>query len=97
MRKLTLLCEPIDSLHALHAAMAELLAFPEYYGENFDAMFDCLTEIGEPVCAVFLGKSDVPCDPYLAKVLTVLQDAEEENPNLCFFFIFSGRGKNKKK
>ena len=81
MRKLTLLCEPIDSLHTLHAAMAELLAFPDYYVENFDAMFDCLTEIGESTCLEIrdLKKSGLGA---AARVFRqVLLDADESNPN----------------
>ena len=97
MKKMTLTLRAGTDRCVLHNYLAKEFGFPSYYGKNLDALYDCLTEIGEPVCAVFLGKNDVPCDPYLTKVITVLQDAEEENPNLCFFFIFSGRGKNKKK
>ena len=81
MKKLTLLCEPIGSLHELHAAMAGLLDFPDYYGENFDAMFDCLTDICEPTRLEIrdLKKSGLGA---AARVFRqVLLDADESNPD----------------
>ena len=30
-----------------HEYMKKSLNFPEYYGKNLDALFDCLSEIGE--------------------------------------------------
>ena len=81
MRKLTLLCEPLGDLHELHVTMKELLSFPEYYGENFDAMFDCLTDICEPTRLEVrdLKKSGLGA---AARVFRqVLLDADESNPN----------------
>ncbi len=40
----TLDCAVIGSLSDLHAELARLLSFPEYYGANFDALYDCLTD-----------------------------------------------------
>ena len=80
MRKLTLLCGDLENLHELHGAMAALLGFPEYYGENFDAMFDCLTDICEPTCLEVrdLKKSGLGA---AARVFRqVLLDADESNP-----------------
>ena len=31
----------------LHKTLAEALSFPEYYGNNLDALYDCLTEIDQ--------------------------------------------------
>ncbi|MCR4787362.1 MAG: barstar family protein [Lachnospiraceae bacterium] len=30
---------------AAHAYIAETLGFPDYYGNNLDALFDCLTDM----------------------------------------------------
>lgn len=30
---------------SLHKELAAILRFPDYYGKNFDAMFDCLTDL----------------------------------------------------
>ncbi len=32
----------------IHEYIAEKMAFPEYYGHNLDALYDCLTDIAEP-------------------------------------------------
>ena len=80
MRKLTLLCDSLGSLHELHREMKELFSFPDYYGENFDAMFDCLTDICEPTRLEVrdLKKSGLGA---AARVFRqVLLDADESNP-----------------
>ena len=30
-------------------ALADALSFPAHYGKNLDALYDCLTEIGEDI------------------------------------------------
>ena len=38
-----------DSPRALHAALRSMLALPDYYGMNADALNDCLSGRTEPV------------------------------------------------
>lgn len=40
-----------DLLHHL----GEALNFPDWYGANFDALFDCLCEASEPSCILLSG------------------------------------------
>ena len=65
---------------AAHAYLRQMLSFPEYYGNNLDALYDCLTELDETeILFVNLeeaAQSDFP------KLLSVFREAEEENPNL---------------
>lgn len=62
--------------------MAEMLEFPDYYGKNLDALYDCLTELGE--CTIVLEGEDIlqESDCYGAKVLKVLREAAVANPGL---------------
>ena len=86
MRKLLLICDGLDSLHELHTRMKELFGFPEYYGENFDAMFDCLTDVCEPTRLEVrdLKKSGLGA---AARVFRqVVLDADESNPNFHVIF-----------
>ena len=86
MRKLLLLCDGLNSLHELHTRMKELFGFPEYYGENFDAMFDCLTDVCEPTRLEVrdLKKSGLGA---AARVFRqVVLDADESNPNFRVIF-----------
>lgn len=44
MREMTLNCAGL-SQRQLHGLFAQMLEFPEWYGNNLDALFDCLTEV----------------------------------------------------
>ena len=55
-----------------HDYLAEALNFPDYYGKNLDALYDCLTEISceiELVNASFVDKD----------VIDTFKDAAFEN------------------
>ena len=48
MKEITIDCRGFVSRSDLHRAFADALSFPEHYGNNLDALHDCLTEIMEP-------------------------------------------------
>lgn len=75
-------CEKLLQKEQAHIYLAEILGFPDYYGKNLDALFDCLTEMGE--CNILLkGEGAVhKTDSYGAKVLKVLEEASQANPKL---------------
>ncbi|EWH20106.1 barstar family protein [Bacillus haynesii] len=43
MKQVILYGEKITSVSDLHKALKEQLELPDYYGENLDALWDCLT------------------------------------------------------
>ncbi len=45
MNEIILKLQELHSKAELHAKLSELLDFPDYYGKNLDALFDCLTDI----------------------------------------------------
>lgn len=63
-----------------HAYLKEMLALPDYYGHNLDALFDCLTEIGEETVLHLDGPASD--SPFFTRLLQVMHDAAEENPQL---------------
>ena len=65
---------------AAHAYLKEKLAFPEYYGNNLDALFECLTDICEETVLHMQGQT--PESSYFRKLLGVMRGAEAENPRL---------------
>ena len=66
----------------IHEYLKAKFSFPEYYGENLDALYDCLCEISTPTCAgVFNSEGK-----NLSGIIQVFKDAEQDNENLCFIF-----------
>jgi len=76
----------LESVAAIYEFLSKRLAFPSYFGANLDALYDCATsDIDEPVCLVWPRHWECG-NPYhylnTMKLLGVLMDAAEENPNL---------------
>ena len=46
MNQITIDCSLFSCRNDAHQALSQALAFPAYYGNNLDALHDCLTEIG---------------------------------------------------
>lgn len=67
-----------------HDYLKEVLALPDYYGRNLDALYDCLTELDETEIR-FVNLEEAG-DSYFSRVLSVFQEAREENPRLHLFF-----------
>lgn len=107
MKKIILDLRTVNNRDELYDIIAERFEFPDYFGRNLDALYDCLTEICEYTCVGLLlpalrGASgddpdfDVPSDDafhaYLQKCRTAFLDAEEANERLCVI-DFSGKDK----
>ncbi len=58
-----------------HAYLKEIMQFPEYYGMNADALFDCLTEESREIL-IWLNASD----QIDKTILKTFEDASQENP-----------------
>lgn len=62
-----------------HDYLKQTLELPEYYGNNLDALYDCLTELQDVVikiCAT--GQENV----YFQRMMRVFKAAAEENEKL---------------
>lgn len=59
------------------------LALPEHCGNNLDAIWDCLTELSEPIQVNFAHSEDMveALAPYGVKLLQTLIEASIKNPN----------------
>lgn len=75
-------CEKLVERRAAHRYLAKTLEFPEHYGKNLDALFDCMTEKDE--CSIsFQGAAALyQAGGYGAKILEVMRDAAAANPRL---------------
>ena len=69
----------------LHRALAESLDFPEWYGNNLDALYDQLTSISQGTLVVLCNfdAADASCKGFKR----VLADAASENPDFHVAFI----------
>lgn len=63
-----------------HAYLKAALSLPAHYGENLDALYDCLTDLGET--EIHFVNLECAGQSYFAKLLPVFREAEEENPRL---------------
>ena len=75
-------CENLAQRRQAHQYLAQMLDFPDYYGKNLDALFDCLTELGDGTIVLNGGADLSRNGGYGAKVLKVLEEAARANPRL---------------
>lgn len=71
-----------------HAHLQEKLGFPDYYGANLDALYDCLTEIGDDttICLTAPEAAQKALGDYGNQLLSTLRDAGVDNPRLRVIF-----------
>ncbi len=83
MVQIQLDCSGITTAAQLHSALAQSLDFPDYYGNNLDALFDCLTENRADRELVLSNWHTLQyaLKDYSEKVLYVFKCACEENPH----------------
>ena len=88
MKRIVLDAGKMTDPGALHAHLAQLLELPEYYGANLDALYDCLTELGEETeIVVPLQAADAQhLGSYGRQLLGVFKEAAEVNSCLRLEF-----------
>lgn len=62
-----------------HKYLKKILDFPDYYGENLDALYDCLTDIGTDTEIIL--DNDKLVDK---EIIDTFIDASNENPWIKF-------------
>ncbi|MEA4940804.1 MAG: barstar family protein [Christensenella sp.] len=76
----------MDSREHAHAHLARRLRLPSYYGNNLDALNDCLGEIVEPTRILLRNASHLreSLGEYGERLIAVLAEAAERNPSVTF-------------
>ena len=62
-----------------HGYLKELFDFPEYYGENLDALYDCLCEL-EDTEVIVMNSDDL--NKFSLKILDVFDEVADEYGNI---------------
>ena len=77
-------CATIGSAAELHQLLAETLSFPDWYGNNLDALYDCLTDLSENTHLTLANWTDA--EPFIWGFHRAMADAEQDNPNFTVTF-----------
>ena len=85
MKTVTLDGAVLASKEALHQTLAQALSFPDWYGGNLDALFDCLTDLSEEVSITLLNWDGL--GDYGQRVKKVLLAAARENDRITLQVI----------
>ena len=79
MKKYTVDFRNVKYYLEMHDVIRESLDFPDYYGRNWDAFYDCITDmLYEPFCVEIIGLDHIErlFGDVAAKMLKVLKDAK---------------------
>lgn len=88
MKEITIDCRGFVPRSDLHRAFADALAFPDHYGNNLDALHDCLTDISEETRIFLVNWADAEerLGSYARSAKRAILDAAIENQNLAIIF-----------
>lgn len=75
-------CRRFTDRDAAHTCLREQFGFPDYYGRNLDALYDCLMELSN--CRILLQEPAAltALEDYGSALLETLNDAVRDNPGL---------------
>ena len=78
-------CTKIHTKEDLHRIFQETLSFPEWYGSNLDALYDCLTEISGKVRLLDWETAENRLGSYGKKAKKVIAAAALHNTELDLY------------
>ena len=79
----------MTSKETVHAYLASMISFPDYYGNNLDALWDVLTTISEPVDITLINKKELldHLNEYANALLALMHEASCVNDKVIFNII----------
>ena len=78
-------CTRIQNREDFHAVFREVLSFPDWYGNNLDALYDCLTEISGKVRLLDWETAEDRLGDYGKKSKKVIAAAALHNADLDLY------------
>ena len=79
MKQITLDGNILADAAQVHDYLKEVLNFPEYYGKNLDALYDCLTDLNDTELIITAPEED---GAVFQKILRIFKAADRENDDL---------------
>lgn len=93
MNKITLDFTNCKYIGEIHTILKKKFKFPDYYGENLSALWDCLRDYCDEDSTVYIkGVDSLPNDlrEYMhEKIFGIFNDIHEETPTITFIEISS--------
>ena len=75
----------------IHNVLKDGFVFPDYYGNNLSALWDCLRnyDFDNNIMISIIGTSKVPDElrEYMGKILNIFSRVHQEEPNIRFEII----------
>ena len=79
MKQITLDGNILADAAQIHDYLKEVLNFPEYYGKNLDALYDCLTDLNDTELIITAPEED---GAVFQKILRIFKAADRANESL---------------
>lgn len=76
--------DKFNTVDEIHNWIKDKLNFPDYYGKNLDALYDCLTDVMEPLVIEYATPkgSNEEFVKYAERFIKVLQSASAHKKNI---------------
>ncbi len=77
-------------LGEIHRILKEQFDFPDYYGENLSALWDCMSDYCDENTHIYIkGLSDLPneFDEYMKKIWKIFCRVNRTTPNITFEIV----------
>ncbi len=90
MEKITLDFTGCKSPLLLHMIFKETFGFPDFYGKNLSALWDCLRDYCPDDCIIYVkGTRTLPKEfgEYMERIYEIFHDVEEEGENIQFVIV----------
>ena len=79
MKQITLDGNILSDAALVHDYLREQLQFPEYYGKNLDALYDCLTDLDDIEITITAPEED---GAIFQRILRIFKSAEKQNESI---------------